>query len=227
VLTKRQVRALILQRHGYVSGRNVLDGLPWQVAEHGIADGVKLLLEGRERLLNVDKRHRAGLAADMRRQELSFALDGRLLGDIGELIAEREFDLRLLGRGTKDVDAETTMGPRRRVQIKVSLWGESLSIKHGNHYLLGLQLDKCGRFRVVYNGPARLVLDYIRTPRSEGRTGRRGAGTRLERVTLGTWATLNLDVRNEQRIPLRAKKGDAMMRAHGTASKQDGRRLGG
>lgn len=134
---------------------------------------------------------------------MTFALDGRLVGDIGELIAAEVFCLDLLGSTVKDIDAVTTMGPNRRIQIKATFQNDGLSIKHGGDYFIGLQLKDDGRFRVIYDGPAKPVLDYLRAPKAHGHAGRRNAGNRLEAISLEAWAILNLAVRDSDRIPRR------------------------
>lgn len=134
---------------------------------------------------------------------MTFALDGRLVGDIGELIAAEVFCLDLLGITVKDIDAVTSMGPSRRIQIKATFQNDGLSIKHGGDYFIGLQLKDDGRFRVIYDGPAKPVLDYLRAPKAHGHAGRRNAGNRLEAISLEAWAILNLAVRDSDRIPRR------------------------
>lgn len=134
---------------------------------------------------------------------MTFALDGRLVGDIGELIAAELFCLDLLGTKTKNIDAITTVGSRWKVQIKATFQTDSLSIKHGGDHFIGLQLRNQGGFRVIYNGPATAVMNYLKAPKAAGHAGRKNAGNRLEPISLGTWAVLNLAVRDSDRVPRR------------------------
>jgi hypothetical protein len=53
-------------------------------------------------------------------QERSFALDGHLIGSIGEVVCSYLFNLRLLGNSTEQFDAETVNEPYKKVQIKIS-----------------------------------------------------------------------------------------------------------
>jgi hypothetical protein len=136
---------------------------------------------------------------------MTFSLDGRLVGDIGELIAAEIFPLDLLGTKSKNVDAETSSGPKRRVQIKATFGEDGLSIKHGSDYFIGLQLNEQAQFRVIYNGPAKPIINYLKAPASKGKKGRTHAETRLEPISLEAWAILNLDVTDNERIPFRVE----------------------
>jgi hypothetical protein len=171
-----------------------------------IGKALEALLSGRDQLRRAHRSHLDGSALGDHRQEMTFALDGRLVGDIGELIAAEVFCIDLLGHGERNVDAVTTTEPRRRVQIKTTFQTDSLAIKHGSDYFIGLQLNDAGRFRVVYNGPARRVMDYLHAPKAQGHAGRRNAGSRLEPISLGAWAILNLEVDDVNRIARRTPK---------------------
>ena len=86
----------------------------------------------------------------------AFTIDGRLVGDIGEVIAELEYDLILDDVSVRDHDAQ--MGNGRRVQIKAT-FKDSLTFTTCPDYYLGFKLCPDGRFEEVFNGPGTLILE--------------------------------------------------------------------
>ncbi len=84
-----------------------------------------------------------------------FTLDGRLVGDIGETIAELEYDLVTFKKLRKGYDAVTSDG--RPVQIKAT-FKDRLTFKNTEGYLLGFKIDYDGSYSEVYNGPAKHIL---------------------------------------------------------------------
>jgi len=203
VKTKNQMRSEILNIAGKGSGKEVLAALPWEKMNSRIGEALEALLHGQEQLRNAYQSHLAASAKRQSAHDMTFALDGRLVGDIGELIAAEIFALDLLGTKAKNIDAITTEPPKRKVQIKATFQENSLSIKHGADYIVGLQLSDTGQYRVIYNGPASTVMAYLRAPKATGHAGRMNAGSRLEPISLGAWATLDLAVNDAHRIPRR------------------------
>ena len=86
----------------------------------------------------------------------AFTIDGRLVGDIGEVIAELEYDLILDEVSVRDHDAQMPNG--RRVQIKAT-FKDSLTFTTCPEYYLGFKLHRDGRFEEVFNGPGTLILE--------------------------------------------------------------------
>ena len=87
---------------------------------------------------------------------LTFTLDGKLVGDIGEAIAAKCFDLVPCAVRTKGVDARTRDG--RSVQIKATgkpTSGPAFTPGEGTaEHLLFLQIDfSAGIVDLAYNGP--------------------------------------------------------------------------
>jgi len=64
-----------------------------------------------------------------------FTIDGRLVGDIGEALAQRDYDITLYLGLTKDYDGETSCG--KKVQIKAT-FKNSLTFKKVPDYYLGI-----------------------------------------------------------------------------------------
>lgn len=198
--TKNRIRSEILKSAGKQSGKEILAALPWEEMSSKIGEALKALLAGQKQLREAYRSHLAACAQRYSAQEMTFALDGRLVGDIGELIAGEVFCLDLLGTKSKNVDAVTTDHPQRKVQIKATFQKDGLSIKHGSDYFIGLQLNDAGQFRVVYNGPANTVMAYLRAPKADGHSGRKNADKALEPISLEAWSVLDLAVGDSDRI---------------------------
>src|SRR6266542_2895798 len=86
----------------------------------------------------------------------AFTIDGRLVGDIGEVIAALEYDVVLFETSQPDHDGTTSAG--RRVQIKAT-YKDSLTFKTVPDYYLGFKLFPDGRHEEVFNGPGRIILE--------------------------------------------------------------------
>jgi hypothetical protein len=201
--TKNQIRSDILKRASKRSGKEILAELPWEEMSSKIGDALKALLRGQKQLRDAYQSHLAASTTGQSSPQMTFALDGRLVGDIGELIAAEVFQLDLLGTSTRNVDAITSDRTQRKVQIKATFQEDGLSIKHGADYFIGLQLNNSGQFRVAYNGPACPVMVYLEAPKADGHSGRRNAGNALEPLSLEAWAVLDLAVAEPDRIPRR------------------------
>ena len=80
-------------------------------------------------------------------------LDGRLVGDLGEIIAEQEYELQTFSNIKKHHDAKTTDG-RRYVQIKATM-KDSLTfpVDHIPDYYLGIHIHADGDITEVFTGP--------------------------------------------------------------------------
>jgi len=201
--TKNDIRNDILNRHNLHSGKEALEKIPWDSMSKRVGLALKSLLRGRDNLRNAYRDHLKKTDKAGKKSEMTFALDGRLVGDIGELIAAEVFCLELLGTKSTKVDAKTTSGPKRKVQVKATFHEDGLTIKHGGDYFIGLQFNDKGKFRLIYNGPAAPVMRYLKAPASKGKKGRAHAGKRLESITLEAWAVLNLAVNDSDRIKRR------------------------
>jgi hypothetical protein len=86
-----------------------------------------------------------------------FTIDGRLVGDIGEIIAAAEFDIQLDGVSRAVHDGRTSDG--RGVQIKAT-FQDQLTFKTTPELYLGLKLFRNGSHEVVFNGPGKVIFDH-------------------------------------------------------------------
>jgi len=108
-----------------------------------ISEALGLVFSGIERLIGEFPNRR-------------FTIDGRLVGDIGEVIAALEYDLVLdeVSRAKHDGIA---VG-KRHVQIKATFRDE-LTFKTVPDYYLGIKLYRDGRHEEVFNGPGKIIAE--------------------------------------------------------------------
>ena len=142
-----------------------------------IQDALKLIFDGIALL-------RSG--CDGRRK---FTIDGRLVGDIGEIIAEREFELTLDLKQRRGHDATTS--DDRNVQIKAG-FGDTLTFGKEPDLYLGLKLYPNGEHEVIYNGPAR--------PIRERYDARKGIDEKLLSFPMKELKKLSDTIRDDQRV---------------------------
>ena len=140
----------------------------------------------------------------------AFTIDGRLVGDIGEVIAELEYDLTLDKVSAPDHDAQMRDG--RRVQIKAT-FKDSLTFKKCPDYYLGFKLYPDGTFDEVFNGPGTLILKQY--------SHRQGIEKQLLSFPLKALRALSDQVDVAERVPRR--KGIAKRRRR--RRRDDGERL--
>jgi hypothetical protein len=98
------------------------------------------------------------LGVEMLREAYSnkrnFTIDGRLVGDIGEVVAERDYLLELDADSAAKHEGVTPDGTR--VQIKAT-FKNKLTFKGGEGLYLGLKLHRDGTYEEIFNGPAKEI----------------------------------------------------------------------
>lgn len=126
-----------------------------------------------------------------------FTLDGRLVGDIGEVLVEDAYELKLYEDVKKHHDGECSDG--RLVQIKATM-KKSLTFPadHVPNYYLGVQIGADGTFIEVFNGPGAIAWEAVKN-RSKPKTN-------LHSISVGVLKKLQAGVRPEDRIPFRPNK---------------------
>jgi hypothetical protein len=142
-----------------------------------IESGLKLIFEGISTLRG---------AFDGRRK---FTIDGRLVGDIGEVIAELEYDLEIDAVSEALHDGTTSDG--RRVQVKATFQNH-LTFKGGYDIYLGLKLNQNGTFQEVYNGPGDLIAKRY--------AHRKGMGEALLSFPITELAKLQAEVSESDKV---------------------------
>lgn len=101
--------------------------------------------------------------------EKKFTLDGRLVGDIGEVVAEELYEIEIFEKNTPYYDAKAKYADLD-IQIKAT-FKESLTFTHNPDYYIGIKFNKDGSFEEIYNGPGKYIYNEFKE--------RKGIGTKL------------------------------------------------
>jgi hypothetical protein len=146
--------------------------------------------EAVKQLLAIVERLRETYQAKRKR----FTLDGRLVGDIGEILAEEAYDITLFEDLQKHHDAACSDG--RPVQIKATM-RDSLTfpVDHIPLYYLGIRIRPDGSFEEVFNGPGAVAWQAVKN--------RKPTKTNLHSVSISLLSKLSADVPAAERIPTR------------------------
>ena len=121
-----------------------------------------------------------------------FTIDGRLVGDIGEVMAELHYELSLDETSQPTYDATTKDG--RRVQVKAT-FKESLTLSSVPDLYLGLKLHEDGAFEEIFNGPGQLIAERY--------AYRKGIGDKLLSFPIKELRLLQLSVADKDRVTRR------------------------
>ena len=123
-----------------------------------------------------------------------FTLDGRLVGDIGEILVEEAYDLKLFEDLQKHHDATSSDG--RLVQIKATMKNSlTFPADHIPNYYLGIKVGADGTFVEVFNGPGAIAWKAVKN--------RGHVKNNLHSVSALSLAKLQSLVADSDRIPLR------------------------
>lgn len=119
-----------------------------------------------------------------------FTIDGRLVGDIGEIIAAAEFNIVLHEVSRPLHDADTTDG--RGVQIKATFQNH-LTFRRTPDLYLGIKLSRSGGHDVIYNGPGHYIFEEYKR--------RQGIGERLLRFPISRLKIISAKIPDTERVP--------------------------
>jgi hypothetical protein len=126
-----------------------------------------------------------------------FTLDGRLVGDLGEILVEAAYDIELHNELQKHHDGITSDG--RQVQIKATMQNSlTFPVDHVPDYYLGIKIHPDGTFTEVFNGPGSVAWKAV--------SNRKPTKTNLHSISINTLARLNQNVQAKDRIPRRPKE---------------------
>ena len=121
-----------------------------------------------------------------------FTIDGRLVGDIGESLAELDYEITLDKTSRAVHDAMTSDG--RHVQIKAT-FQDHLTFKRTPQLYLGFKLNRDGTYEEIYNGPGHLIFNKY--------AHRSGIGEKLLRFPIKDLQSISKDVQQVDRVPKR------------------------
>lgn len=124
----------------------------------------------------------------------NFTIDGRLVGDIGEVIAGLDYAITLDEISCPHHDATTITNDR--VQIKAT-FKDSLTFKIPVGYYLGFKLFADGRYEEVFNGPSKIIYERYKH--------RQGIGIELLSFPIAELKVLSRQVSPTERIPKRER----------------------
>jgi len=126
-----------------------------------------------------------------------FTLDGRLVGDLGEILVEDAYSLELFKDLKMHHDGETPDG--RQVQIKATMKNSlTFPVDHIPHYYLGIKIHPDGTFTEIFNGPGATAWEAVKK--------RKPTKTNLHSIAVNALKRLDERVQDDDRIPRRAKK---------------------
>jgi hypothetical protein len=127
-----------------------------------------------------------------------FTLDGRLVGDLGEVLVEVAYDIELHEGLQKHHDGKAS--DSRQVQIKATMQDSlTFPVDHIPDYYLGIKIHPDGTFTEIFNGPGSVAWEAVKN--------RKPTKTNLHSVSLNTLGQLNERVHQKDRIPRRTRKG--------------------
>lgn len=123
-----------------------------------------------------------------------FTLDGRLVGDIGEVLAEQIYDIKLFDKITHHYDGISSDG--RKVQIKATMKRAlNFPADHVPDYYLGIKILENGDFEEIYNGPGAIIWDALKN--------RKRPKTNLHSVGIGRLRKLGSIIDIKDRIKIK------------------------
>lgn len=120
-----------------------------------------------------------------------FTLDGRLVGDLGEVLAEENYKITLFDKIRHSYDATTS--DNKMVQIKASFKDKlTFPTDHVPELFLGLKINSDGSFEEIYNGPGKYIKESI------GK--RKSPYNRLHLLSMKKLSNLSAKVPEKERI---------------------------
>lgn len=121
----------------------------------------------------------------------AFTLDGRLVGDLGEVLVEQAYELTLLEGLQKHYDAKTADG--KHVQIKATMKANvTFPVDHTPDYYLAVKIHPDGSIEEIFNGPGSIVRELIK--------GRKDTKTNLHSISIGALQKLQVQVDATKKI---------------------------
>lgn len=111
-----------------------------------------------KQLLEITKK----LRDNPKHQGRQFSLDGKLVGDIGEVLAAEQYGIKLYDENAPIHDGEE-IATGRKVQIKSSFKNYSyfpFGADKLPDYFLSINILENGELEELYNGPGHFIMDH-------------------------------------------------------------------
>lgn len=92
-----------------------------------------------------------------------FTLDGRLVGDIGEVLVQENYDVELFDKIEKQYDGIDSK--KRKVQIKATFKNHlnfPCDKKDVPDYYIGIKIHRDGTFEEIYNGKGSDIWNHVK-----------------------------------------------------------------
>ena len=125
-----------------------------------------------------------------------FTLDGRLVGDPGEILVEQDYEIELFDGLEKHHDGVTPDG--KKVQIKTTMKSSlTFPCDHTPDYYLGIKIFPDGTYKEVFNGSGNIA--------HKGILNRKPAKNNLHSILLSALRTFNDTVPENDRIARRQR----------------------
>jgi hypothetical protein len=125
----------------------------------------------------------------------AFTLDGRLVGDLGEVLVEQTYELTLLDGLQKHYDAKTPDG--KHVQIKATMkTNVTFPVDHTPDHYLAVKINADGCIDEVFNGPGAIARELVKD--------RKDTKTNLHSISIRALQKQQGKVKDSERIPRRS-----------------------
>jgi len=125
-----------------------------------------------------------------------FTLDGRLVGDLGEVIVKQNYDIELFEKVVAKYDGKDALG--RNVQIKATFHdtlGFPCKYEDVPDFYIGIKIFYDGTFEEIYNGPGKYIWELIKD--------RRQTKNSLYSISVNALRNINTTVNKIDRISRR------------------------
>lgn len=134
------------------------------------------------------------LKTDYKDLKMKFTLDGNLVGDIGEVLAQEKYEITLYDANHAIHDGYCPDG--KEVQIKSTMVGKcyvSSKIANRPKYFLFIHIKADGKIDEIYNGPADFIYkEYITFDMSEEEKGNFENETEIKKGNASGYRSLSM-----------------------------------
>lgn len=104
----------------------------------------------------------------------TFTLDGKLVGDIGEVLVAEHYNITLYKDNKHHVDGYVNGDEEKEVQIKASFKNNFYFPKNPDNvppYFIAIKIKKDGSFDEIYNGKSELIYNELIAHRNKKSNG--------------------------------------------------------